>query len=109
MPTDTVLGVPIIEALKTAISIAKDLTLTSFLLWVLIMMMTGRIVRREELTTAIDNVDKAEKKADWWRDKFMDTDRGVRDVLTTQGATIASLKSTLDAVLASAGHGSSGG
>jgi hypothetical protein len=103
---EVVAGVPALDILKASIGIAKDLTLTSFLLWVLVMMMTGRLVRREELNTAIantrecnDNVVKADAKADWWRDKYLAQEDNTRQILTTQGATIAALKATLDAMI----------
>lgn len=103
---ETVIGLPILDVLKTVGSLAKDLTLTSFLLWVLVMMMTGKLVRREELDTAVaqtnvcnTNVEKAEGKADWWRDKYLDQDKDTRKILTTQGATIAQLKATIDTLV----------
>jgi hypothetical protein len=102
---DTVIGMPLLDLLKAVAVLAKDLTLTSFLLWVLVMMLSGKIVRREELDTAVSriaeanaNTTKAEGKADWWRDKYLDQDAGTKQVLMTQGATIAALKATIDAL-----------
>lgn len=92
---------PEVELLQSVLGIAKDLTLTSFLLWFLFLLMTGRVVRREELDTAVKTVEKADAKADWWRDKYMGNEQSAKEVLATQGSTIAALKGTLDSLLAS--------
>jgi hypothetical protein len=73
--------------------IAKDLTLTGFLLWILYMMMSGKLIRREELDQANARTSTSEANATWWRDKFL-------SVVDTTKESISTLKATVEASLA---------
>jgi hypothetical protein len=83
---------PELQLLGSVAGIAKDLTLTTFLLWILFMMMTGRLIRREELDSANKRTEQAEMKSDWWRDKFL-------GVIDTTRESISTLKTTVEAGL----------
>ena len=82
-----------LELLGTIAGIAKDLTLTTFLLWILFMMMTGRLIRREELDAANKRTDTAEANSIWWRDKFL-------AAIDTTKESISTLRTTVEAGLA---------
>jgi hypothetical protein len=87
-----------IELLKDAASIAKDLTLTAFMLWFIFMMISGRIVRREELDQANRRTETADAKSDWWRDRYL-------AVVDVTRESISSLKATVEAGLAAIRRG----
>jgi hypothetical protein len=86
-------GSPELELLGSLASIAKDLTLTTFLLWVLFMMTTGRLIRREELDQANRRTETAEANSVWWRDKFL-------AAIDTTKESIGTLRTTVEAGLA---------
>jgi hypothetical protein len=88
---------PELELVGQVANIAKDITLTGFLLWILAMMMTGKLVRREELDQANARTTTSEANAVWWRDKFL-------GVVDTTKESISTLKATVEAGLASLGR-----
>jgi len=82
-----------LDALQAVASIAKDLTLTTFMLWFITMMMMGKIVRREELDAANKRTEVAEANSVWWRDRYL-------SATDTAKESIASLRTTVEAGLA---------
>lgn len=82
-----------LQILATIAGVAKDLTLTAFMLWFIVMMLTGKIVRREELDQANKRTSDAELKSDWWRDKFL-------GLVDTTRESISTLRTTVEAGLA---------
>jgi hypothetical protein len=82
-----------LEMIGTIAGIAKDLTLTTFLLWILFMLMSGRLIRREELDSATKRTEQAEANSVWWRDKFL-------GAIDTTKESIATLRTTVEAGLA---------
>jgi hypothetical protein len=103
VPLEALTMSALIDAIKGTVGIAKDLTLTGFMLWTLMMMITGKIVRKGELDTAINNITKADQNADWYRNKLFDDETKTKDLVVAQGAAItaqsaaiASLQRTVD-------------
>jgi hypothetical protein len=84
-----------VELMQNIASIAKDLTLTGFMLWFIWQMMAGKIVRREELDQSNKRTEICETNSTWWRDRYL-------ALADTTRESIATLRSTIEVGLAAA-------
>jgi hypothetical protein len=64
------------------------------MLWFIYQMMTGKIVRREELDQSNERTKTAENNTIWWRDRYL-------AAVDTTRESIATLRTTVEAGLAS--------
>jgi hypothetical protein len=77
-----------VELLQSMAGVAKDLTLTGFMVWFIWQMMTGKIVRREELDQANKRTELCEANSNWWRDRYLTLGDTTRESITTLKSTV---------------------
>ena len=78
------------EIIKNVATIAGQLTVAGLLLWFVVMFLTGRIVRREELEAERERTNTERENGIFWRDRYL-------GVFGTAQAAITTLQQTTEA------------
>lgn len=74
-------------------SVVKDITVTGLLFWLVFLLMTGRLVRREELDRERAERETCTRTGDYWRDKYL-------EAIGTAKAAVETVKVQIDALSA---------
>src|SRR5688572_26113796 len=75
----------------SAFSIVKDATVTGLLFWFARMLITGQIVRKDELDQANERTKTAEGNAKYWEGKFHEERETVKEQVGSLRETITAL------------------